>query len=879
MNKTGENIEKKAMQGDVQAQYILALRYAKGISVRKNLTIASKWFEKWAEVGGTTAKSLIAEMYRLGLRVERNKTKAGYWYDKYLEEKGEITMGDAARIRFMYNRDARKEEWIDRIKEDGDIFTKLYACSFIPQFRKDLSKWDRKTKERFIDEIDPERKKEKKIIELLSNIQLEDKNYRIRNGWQKEASKIYPMLNDNYLMALYYGGSINCFGNNDALYEHINGIFENYKHDAQFIHKRYGSTKHDFMENALKTWEIIELLISTVKGNKYAIIKLANNSIRKKQIILELEYGHVQSRSEYNNKYNNTACGFSFNVYPFGYFIFLKNAAFNFQYEYGYVTKTTICGDPLGARKWGSDNYKTVSEKIRIDERAYRLKTNERNIEWDEITNFDIDHYFIPYWLVISAKEGSEDAFTKLAECFLIWKEQIQEYNFFKTAIEVPEFKEKLIEKIEAFNEIIWKKQFRNNDIDFSYKISQLFYNGEIVNKDNEKYIYWLTRSAIEGENPKAQYALAKIYKKGEIVNKDEKEELCWLKLSAKNGIINAKNRLAELYAKRDGGGNVKKIVNLLLGGAKKGNAKAQLNLARIYAKGDGIEQDKLEAAKWYNKWAQQGTAEDKRELANMYAIGYEVAQDKQEAAKWYNKWAQQGTAEEKHKLAKMYVKGDGVEQDSQEAAKWFNKWAEEKTTEEQLELAKMYAIGYEVAQDKQEAAKWFSKWAEKGTAKDQYELAKRYEEGNGVPKNKELALKWLIESAKRGHEIAWMKYGNVLFNGENVLTNKKKAAYWYEKAAEQGNIKAQKLMGELYFKGEGVIVNMEKAIYWYEMWASNRNGEDQFNLGVMFYNGDNIQKNKTKAAIWIESAYKKGYKGAKDFWDENNLWNYLQDD
>jgi TPR repeat protein len=57
-----------------------------------------------------------------------------------------------------------------------------------------------------------------------------------------------------------------------------------------------------------------------------------------------------------------------------------------------------------------------------------------------------------------------------------------------------------------------------------------------------------------------------------------------------------------------------------------------------------------------------------------MYEIGVGVEEDQLEAVKWYAKAAEQGDAKAQFDLGRMYDNGEGVEQDKAEAVKWYAK-------------------------------------------------------------------------------------------------------------------------------------------------------------------------------------------------------------
>eukprot|EP00729_Bicosta_minor_P008540 gene8540-biopygen22933 len=97
----------------------------------------------------------------------------------------------------------------------------------------------------------------------------------------------------------------------------------------------------------------------------------------------------------------------------------------------------------------------------------------------------------------------------------------------------------------------------------------------------------------------------------------------------------------------------------------------AQNNLGGAYDTGKGVEQDHVEAGKWFRKAAEAGFANGQCNLGTMYDKGKGVAQDHVEAAKWFRKAAEAGVALAQNNLAGMYINGQGVAQDFAEALRW----------------------------------------------------------------------------------------------------------------------------------------------------------------------------------------------------------------
>jgi TonB family protein len=79
---------------------------------------------------------------------------------------------------------------------------------------------------------------------------------------------------------------------------------------------------------------------------------------------------------------------------------------------------------------------------------------------------------------------------------------------------------------------------------------------------------------------------------------------------------------------------------------AEQGNVTAQFDLGMAYRYGLGIQQNSVEAAKWFRISAEKGNARAQFELGKMYEEGIGVTKDYAEAMKWYRKAAEQSLAQ-----------------------------------------------------------------------------------------------------------------------------------------------------------------------------------------------------------------------------------------
>lgn len=154
--------------------------------------------------------------------------------------------------------------------------------------------------------------------------------------------------------------------------------------------------------------------------------------------------------------------------------------------------------------------------------------------------------------------------------------------------------------------------------------------------------------------------------------------------------------------------GDFQTALHILRPLAEHGDVNAQFNLGVMYKKGDGVPQDTIEAAKWYEKAADQGYAPAEYNLASLYEKGLGVPPDYTKAAALYRAAAEQGLAEAENNLCGMYWNGRGVSQNDAEAAKWCLRSADHGYTIAQYNLGLMYESGDGVKQDYTAAYTWF---------------------------------------------------------------------------------------------------------------------------------------------------------------------------
>lgn len=107
---------------------------------------------------------------------------------------------------------------------------------------------------------------------------------------------------------------------------------------------------------------------------------------------------------------------------------------------------------------------------------------------------------------------------------------------------------------------------------------------------------------------------------------------------------------------------------------AEQGNADAMDVMGSAYYSGECVEMNFTEAAKWYQKAAQNGSVKSQAALGAMFFRGQGVRQDYKESFRWLSRAATEGSADPEYSLAVMYQKGLGTDKNLKKALSWYAK-------------------------------------------------------------------------------------------------------------------------------------------------------------------------------------------------------------
>jgi len=229
-----------------------------------------------------------------------------------------------------------------------------------------------------------------------------------------------------------------------------------------------------------------------------------------------------------------------------------------------------------------------------------------------------------------------------------------------------------------SFHELELKAN--EDDIQSIVRLGYYYHIGEIVEKNEERELFYYEKAAELG-HPESQLYIANKYKSGNGVKQNNDKYIYWLKKSAENNYSKAQAILGEAY--RDGAYGLKQDYETALALFEKSAAQddrfGQFYLGVVYEKGRGVKKDIELAIHWYKKAANQDSAEALINLGFIYCYGAEnVSINTTKALKYYLKGAELGHPEAQFQLGLMYDNGLGVEPNYDKAYELYKKAADQ---------------------------------------------------------------------------------------------------------------------------------------------------------------------------------------------------------
>ncbi|MGL5417051.1 MAG: tetratricopeptide repeat protein [Clostridium sp.] len=219
-----------------------------------------------------------------------------------------------------------------------------------------------------------------------------------------------------------------------------------------------------------------------------------------------------------------------------------------------------------------------------------------------------------------------------------------------------------------------------NGNIKASYLLGDIYYTDKIVDdidlaieyykraafgryEDASKKLIEIYLNKAENEEFIYYHLLGDIYFNGELIEKDENKYMKYYVLAAENGINESVNKLIKIYKQL----------------SANGDKEATFLLGEIYDFGEWVERDENEAFYWFDKADEYGNEKAKVKSGQ---IAFEIAEglyseEEIKCIEWYNIASSKGNREAQYKLGLLFEKGIIVEKDEERARGLYKKSSE----------------------------------------------------------------------------------------------------------------------------------------------------------------------------------------------------------
>ncbi|HMB75397.1 MAG TPA: tetratricopeptide repeat protein, partial [Kiloniellaceae bacterium] len=135
----------------------------------------------------------------------------------------------------------------------------------------------------------------------------------------------------------------------------------------------------------------------------------------------------------------------------------------------------------------------------------------------------------------------------------------------------------------------------------------------------------------------------------------------------------------------------------------------ATYNLARLTYNGQGVDPDRAQAIRLYEKAAQAGQADAQFTMGLFYAEGgYGISQSWPAAVAWWREAAGNGHLEAQYLVGNAYHDGDGVTKSHDEAMVWWTRAAKAGYAPAMMKLGEHFADSEVVKRDLVRAYLWY---------------------------------------------------------------------------------------------------------------------------------------------------------------------------
>lgn len=235
-------------------------------------------------------------------------------------------------------------------------------------------------------------------------------------------------------------------------------------------------------------------------------------------------------------------------------------------------------------------------------------------------------------------------------------------------------------------------------------QVAMAYLNGDEVDADAEKSLYWFEKCAEVG-NSQAMFNVGLFYAKGYGTKRDLKKAAEWMSKAANEGDDDAADckvqycKMANLYDK-----------------ALSGDAQAQADYAEALVKIGGVleqagsDTDYAESVVWAERAMQQGNGKGYWILALAYQHGRGVEADLDKAIELYQMGVNLGDVSCIYNMGCKYLTGEGVVQDKHKGFEMIKNAAEHGNGYAMRELGRCYQFANGTIGNMSTAVEWYEK-------------------------------------------------------------------------------------------------------------------------------------------------------------------------
>lgn len=292
-----------------------------------------------------------------------------------------------------------------------------------------------------------------------------------------------------------------------------------------------------------------------------------------------------------------------------------------------------------------------------------------------------------------------------------------------------------------------------------------------------------------------AAYELAHIYWDGEIVEKDEDRGEKYFETAIELGSVAAMYEWGKDNIFEDDEDTVFKAVSYIKKAAQANYPPAETYLGNMYIFGDELEQDEQLGLQYLFNAEKHGDSGAKYYLAKMYLNGYLLKPDTEKALKLLDEAVEMGNNSAKHSRGTLYLNGDVGEIDEKKGLQLIEEAAHNNELFALFDLGCFYIQGKYLAKNVKKAIEYFEKAAQEGNIDAYFELGKRYIQGDEVKQNIKKGLLYLHKASDYIDE-AKIYLANVYLSGIYVETDYDEALNLVSNLVDEDNPDALYLAG-----------------------------------------------------------------------------------